>query len=219
MLRGTRVDDPALPVVLSESAMLEKARELAQVMGEVEQLEVKLAAIVKREKKAINERLATAQRLAQQIRNQEEFRDQSTLKFDEDPTKGEAQNALAEVGAIVEGPKTEEFDENNPPTGCPKCGKPVKPLMAGLTCEDSAEGGTCDWIARPAGKTLAGEPLIEKPAEGACAICNGSGIVLTKAEGEEGPGVESPCSCATAGGEVTYVPDGAEQPEGIPSEA
>lgn len=213
--RGTRVDDPSLPIVLTPSALVERAKELARIDGECERLENDLTDWWKdqgkeraRRQKEIDQRRAQAYRLAATIRRQEEFRDQSTLKFDEDPTKGGAATertdgqVLGELGAIVEGPKAEEFDENNPPTACRKCGKGVKPLMAGLTCEDSADGGACDWLARPAGKTLAGEVI--KPV---CETCGGTGKLPPLAEGDAA-GVESPCACVAT---EASVPEAEEE--------
>lgn len=187
MQRGTRVDDPALPVVLSESRINEKARELAKIMGEVEQLEARKAAANKKAQKEIDERESVAHRIAAEIRNQEEFRDQSTLTFEEDqakraePTLGEASAALAEIARRVEAFVL--------PEKCSKCEGPVAAVtdtravlpsgddnpaldkVAGWICsnEECLESFmVVDQVAEEA----TGEPATEPDERAKCAGCD-----------------------------------------------
>lgn len=136
---------------------------LLRHLERVDELTERKKAEAKKLQTEIDAEMGEVMRLRRVLRDDGQQMTLADATIENDPTKRDATNALAEVGAIVEGPKAEEFDENNPPSACPKCGKGVKPLMAGLTCEDSADGGVCDWIGRPAGKTLSGEPL---PVEG-----------------------------------------------------
>jgi hypothetical protein len=157
MQRGTRVDDPPVPVVLTESRMLEKGRELAKIMGEVEQLQERKASANKKAQKEIDERLGQAARIAKEIRTQEEYRDQSTLKFDEepanakqDPTAVEAAAALAVVAHLVVPVEGREYFRERPEK-CTKCEGVVEPINDARAQPGGALGpehyeGLCGWL-------------------------------------------------------------------------
>lgn len=215
MRRGTTVADPALPVVLSESAMLERGKQIASAIADIETAQERIEAIrariagleevieakaeITRKQELIKSRRETIHTLAETIRNQEEFRDQSTLTFDEDPTKAkeparpepalaEAQGALARIAANAEADETNPIEVDAAPSVCGRCGEPVREFMAGWMCTDN----TCPWVAIMRGKNIRGEDVApeEEDVRPKCSTCE---VVLDADEVEKGLGLCQAC--------------------------
>lgn len=190
--RGTTVMDKPLWVPMDAQERKGHVDSLLRHLERVEQLEAQKAAASKKFKGQIDEEMEEIQRLrrvlsddGKQMTLAEATVDQVEASQHTRTTDEQAANALGAVAEKVDDGAV-EFEPDQRPTVCGKCGAAVKEFMAGVMCENNQ----CDWIARPKGMKLDGTPL-EVP----CAACGGSGVLLEKAEGEDGPGREAPCAC------------------------
>lgn len=156
MQRGTRTDDPELPVRLSTEDLAERAETMAAKVKRISFLRDKKAKDAKSTQALIDDELDLLDALATTVQAAEEMRKQSELKFEEMPDQVKAREALAEVARLAE---------------CPKCGAAVGQITADtVTCSN----GECPWAAKVVAPEATPAPAADR---GPCPTCEGTGIV------------------------------------------